>query len=382
MSRRAAAILLGISLAVPPSGIVAAEPPGRGIPTFEDGAVLLDESTCLDPSGDIGIVVVDTCWTLADYAAELSVEGLARRGIALPSWQHPDPLLRTIAARTVEPRSGEEPATFVDYFWGIVGSRAVPEPPQQPPAVEPPPPAESSPPPPEPAAGDVILLVDVARGLWHAGTGGAGVAPFSFGDPGDVPLLGDWDCDGFAAPGVFRPSTGMVYVAHGPGIGRAMGDAGDVPVVGDFDGDGCDTVSLYRPSEQRFYIFDSLAQSAGVASRWFVFGDPGDTPVAGDWDGDGRDGVALHRASTGLFYFRNTLTTGVAEGELYFGNPGDRFVGGDWGIVDGADSPAVFRPADATLYLRYSVSAGVADADYPGGEPAWVPVAGRLPPGR
>ena len=76
----------------------------------------------------------------------------------------------------------------------------------------------------------------------------------------------------------------------------------------------------------------------------------------GDWDGDGIDEVGLHRESSGLFYWRNTLTTGVADGTIIFGEPGDRFVSMDWGDVKGQDTPAVFRPSNATFYFRDSLT--------------------------
>jgi lactocepin len=85
----------------------------------------------------------------------------------------------------------------------------------------------------------------------------------------------------------------------------------------------------------------------------------------------------LHRETTGLFYYRNTLSTGVADGQFFFGNPGDRFVAGDWGVVDGADTPAMFRPANSTFYFRYTLTQGNADSHFiwPITEPNWIPVS-------
>ena len=236
-------------------------------------------------------------------------------------------------------------------------------------------------------------MVDPRRGLWQlpvtgVGTGAQSPTVFYFGNPLDTPIVGDWDCDGIATPGMYRASDGYVYLRNSNSQGIAdirffFGNAGDVPLAGDWNGDGCDTVSLYRPSEARFYIIDELGSDddgLGAADASFLFGDPGDTPVVGDWDGDGRDEVGLHRSTTGLFYWRTTLTTGNDEGTIYFGNPGDRFVAGDWGAVDDLDSPALFRPSDLTVYLRYSLTQGTADASFPweGADPAFIPVAGRF----
>ena len=72
----------------------------------------------------------------------------------------------------------------------------------------------------------------------------------------------------------------------------------------------------------------------------------------------GVDEVGLHRESSGFFYWRDTHTTGVADGQIFHGDPGDRFVAGDWGIVDGTDTPAIFRPSDLTFYFRRHPDSG------------------------
>jgi hypothetical protein len=211
-------------------------------------------------------------------------------------------------------------------------------------------------------------MVDTATGRWTLWQG-AEDARFDYGNPGDAPMVGDWDCDGDETPGMYRRSDGFVYLRNTNTTGNAdirffFGNPDDVPVAGDFDGDGCDTVSIYRPDEQRFYIINELGRDAGglgPADYSFVFGNPGDHPVVGDWDSEGIDEVGLYRESTGLFYWRNTLTTGFADGSIHFGNPGDMFVAGDWD-GSGTDTPAVFRPGSQTIYFRYSLTEGVADS--------------------
>jgi hypothetical protein len=208
-------------------------------------------------------------------------------------------------------------------------------------------------------------MVDRTRGLWQLRG-----SRFYYGNPGDFPFVGDWDCDGIDTPGLYRQSDGYVYLRNTNTQGNAdtrfyFGNPGDMPLAGDFDNDGCDSVSLYRPSQQRFYIMNELGSEdggLGAADYSFLFGNPADQPVVGDWDGDGVDEVGLHRASSGYFYYRDTLDTGTADGEFYFGNPADRFIAGDWGTVDGRDTPAVFRPSNGTMYFRHTLTQG--DADY------------------
>jgi hypothetical protein len=67
-----------------------------------------------------------------------------------------------------------------------------------------------------------------------------------------------------------------------------FGNPGDVPIAGDFNGDGFDTVSIYRPSNQTFYIINELGRDGGglgTADFSFVFGNPGDEPFVGDLNG-------------------------------------------------------------------------------------------------
>jgi hypothetical protein len=44
------------------------------------------------------------------------------------------------------------------------------------------------------------------------GTISAGPARWTLGEPGDVVAVGDWECDGQAAPALLRPATGDVFV--------------------------------------------------------------------------------------------------------------------------------------------------------------------------
>lgn len=209
---------------------------------------------------------------------------------------------------------------------------------------------------------------------------------FYFGNPGDMPFLGDWDCDGVDTPGLYRRSDGYVYLRNSNTQGYAdsrfyFGNPGDLPIPGDFNGDGCDTVSLYRPSEQVFYIINRLGaddRGLGAADYEFMFGNPGDKPFVGDFDGDDVDEVALHRESTGRVYLRYTHTTGIADLDFIFGNPDDLIVAGDWN-GDGVDTPAIFRPSDGNWYVRLSNSAGFADHVLPFGlaDRGYLPVAGK-----
>lgn len=199
--------------------------------------------------------------------------------------------------------------------------------------------------------------------LYEDLVGTADVGAFYFGDPGDVALAGDWNCDGQQTPAVYRRSEGFIYLrnSNSQGIADAsfyFGDPGDIPLAGDFDGDGCDTISVYRPSEGKVYVRSALGP--GAADFSYYFGNPGDVPFTGDFDGDGVDTVGLHRRSTGLVYLRNTHTAGVADRQFIFGDPGDEIIAGDWD-GDGVATVAAYRPSRGVLYVTNHHKAGVAE---------------------
>lgn len=233
------------------------------------------------------------------------------------------------------------------------------------------------------AAPDTVGGVDPTTGVWTLRDEDAGTFSFYYGNPGDVPFAGDWNCNGTDTPGLYRQSDGYVYLRNSNSQGIAdisffFGNPGDIPIAGDFDGDGCDTVSIYRPSEGKVYIINKLGdgdEGLGAADANFYFGNPGDAPFTGDFDDDGMDTVGLYRQTTGFVYFRNTNTEGVADFQFYFGNPGDRFVSGDW-TDDGKDTPGVFRPSDTMFYLKYTNVQGNADDQFGFGSANTLPVAG------
>jgi hypothetical protein len=228
-------------------------------------------------------------------------------------------------------------------------------------------------------------LVDPATGQWFLRNNAGRVTSFFFGNPGDVPFMGDWNCDGIDTPGLYRRSDGFVYLRNSNTQGVAdvtffFGNPGDLPLAGDFNGDGCDTVSIYRPAEGRIFVINALGQNGGglgTADFDFFFGNPGDKPYVGDFNGDGIDTVGLHRESTGFAYLRQSNSQGVADVSFFFGDPGDRIVAGDWNN-DGVDTVAIYRPSTATYYFRYSNSQGNADLALPFGEGSFLPVAGEF----
>ena len=114
-----------------------------------------------------------------------------------------------------------------------------------------------------------IGVVDPSTGRWYLQDPvSAATTSFYYGNPGDLPFMGDWNCDGVDTPGLYRQSDGYVYLRNSNSQGITdvsffFGNPGDIPVSGDFDGDGCDTVSIYRPADTRFYIINRLGSADG-----------------------------------------------------------------------------------------------------------------------
>jgi hypothetical protein len=182
----------------------------------------------------------------------------------------------------------------------------------------------------------------------------------NFGQPGDIPVVGDWNGDGIRDPGVFRPGTGQFIIKRLTinfpvgGVSQTLtinfGQNGDLPVAGDWDNNGIESVGVFRPSAGQFFLTDDNVANPNV-DHSPIFGIAGDLPVAGDFNSDGRDTVGVFRPSAATFFLTNqdalnpsldiTATFGVAE---------DLPVVGDYD-GDGKDTIGVWRPSVATFFL-------------------------------
>ncbi|NNF09672.1 MAG: hypothetical protein HKN74_05240 [Acidimicrobiia bacterium] len=150
----------------------------------------------------------------------------------------------------------------------------------------------------EPIPPDGFAQHNPASGYWTLDDGRG----FYYGIPEDLPMACDWDGDGISTPGLYRSSSGYLYLRQSNTFGVAdisiyYGIPEDLPVCGDWDGDGVETIGIYRPSQSTFYLRNS--NTFGFADITFPFGAEGDIPLAGDWNGDGIDTPGVFRASTG-----------------------------------------------------------------------------------
>jgi len=176
--------------------------------------------------------------------------------------------------------------------------------------------------------------------------GSATITPFVFGTKrfvspdilGTIPLAGDWNDDGVDTIGVMvydiNPDGPIQWQlrnsnsAGPPDIVITYSRGRDRPIVGDWNGDGVDTIGVVR-GPNSWLLRNS--NTSGVAQVAFTYGSGGrfrELPVVGDWNGDGVDTPAVlrNRPATDSqggyedWLFRNSNTTGVADGEFIYGS--------------------------------------------------------------
>ncbi len=189
-------------------------------------------------------------------------------------------------------------------------------------------------------------------GNWYQVRSQTGFQVQNFGLSGDVITPGDFDGDGKTELAIYRPSTGTWWYAssanggfYAVGFGFA-GVPGDILLAEDFDGDGKDDFIIYRPDGR-----DMVQARFNRGISPLVFGQAGDIPAVGDFDGDGKSDPAIFRPEDGVIWYASS-----ADGLFYahpWGKPGDVPVLGDYD-GDGRTDPAVFRPATRVWYIMNS----------------------------
>jgi hypothetical protein len=119
-----------------------------------------------------------------------------------------------------------------------------------------------------------------------------------------VPIMGDWDGDGFDTAGIYHRDTGDVYLKSANATPGTIDTysfpaaAGGYPVAGDWDGNGTDELGVWDGKTHQFLLFDNLPSSS--YSIHTVPGLPGGAtswPIAGDWNFDGKDYVGIYLAA-------------------------------------------------------------------------------------
>nr|WP_249355532.1 IPT/TIG domain-containing protein [Chloracidobacterium sp. D] len=219
--------------------------------------------------------------------------------------------------------------------------------------------------------------------LRQSNTAGPPDIAVPLGQPGDQPVVGDWDGDGKTTVALFRAGQFLLRNENAVGVPLTtviFGQAGDIPVAGDWTGQGFDSIGVFR----RGVFLLRNTNTSGAPDIVINYGLPTDLPLVGDWDGDGRTTVGAFRPSTGFFFLRNENTSGNADLSFFYGLANDLPVVGDWD-GDGVTTVGVFRAG--TFFLRNTNTAGFADVAVGFGQTGDLPLAGRwktppvIPPG-
>lgn len=176
-----------------------------------------------------------------------------------------------------------------------------------------------------PAGGGVPLMADwdgdglampgrFDNGTWFRATGIVDTPTWTpvvsgFGSAADTPVTGRLTKQGLSL-GLFREGAWTWRLPDGTTRNDSFGQAGDVPIVGDWDGDGIDDLGVVRQGSWILRLSGlKKAPKApkSVAVQWvpeakaavltFGFGTPGATALVGDWNGDGTDTPATVEGS-------------------------------------------------------------------------------------
>jgi len=182
----------------------------------------------------------------------------------------------------------------------------------------------------------------------------------SFGEPGDIPVAGDWDGTGVVRIGVYRPANGHWYIdlnnngkwdGSGSGLdldiqfGQAyatpcapvssatLAACGDIPIVGDWGGTGVSRLGIFRGATGQFYLDNQNPTAAGphTSLTTYNFGQIGDIPVSANWNATGAaDQIGVYRRGT---WFVNATGDGVfhpSDPVYTFGDATTIPVTGNW----------------------------------------------------
>jgi surface antigen len=209
-------------------------------------------------------------------------------------------------------------------------------------------------------------------------TGASAAISFRRGEPGGVPLAGDWAGRGHEGTGYYSPRNAWFHLRNRLGRGPStkafvFGPPGMVPLAGNWDGAGGAGIGYYDPATGTFHLRDYL--SSGRAEYTFKFGPPGMVPLAGDWTGSRRTGIGYYNPATGWFHLREHLSAGRARFVFKFGPRGMQPIVGNWTGGRG-DQIGFYNPGSGWFHLRDHLSAGPASDVFKFGPKGMIPLVG------
>ena len=131
---------------------------------------------------------------------------------------------------------------------------------------------------------------------------GPGQRMSRFGEPTDVPVVGDWTGTGRSKQGVFRRGAWCLDLNgndHWDGCRvdacMTFGLPADLPIVGDWTGTGRTKIGVFREGGWALDLNGNGQWDGCSVDACIAFGRPGDMPVVGDWTGTGRTSIGVFR---------------------------------------------------------------------------------------
>ncbi|MFJ8434668.1 hypothetical protein ACIQ9P_25550 [Kitasatospora sp. NPDC094019] len=206
--------------------------------------------------------------------------------------------------------------------------------------------------------------------FYEGNNAGGTLGSAKYGNPGWMPLAGDWNGDKVSSVGAYDPTTGKFYLSNDNGTTATtvtFGNPGWIPLAGDWNGDGRDTIGAYDPTTSTFYLTNDNTNTAVNVT----YGSPGDKPLVGDWSNSGRDSIGVYHPDTQTYY-EGTIT-GTTLGSAKYGNPNWTPVTGDWN-ADGTTSIGAYDPTTSTFYLTNDN--GTTANSFVYGSPGDLPITG------
>ena len=186
----------------------------------------------------------------------------------------------------------------------------------------------------------------------------------------DLPIAGDWNMDGQAETGVYRPGVGFYLKMDNGNTWTPSTDlylawdnaAIDLPIAGDWNMDGRTETGVYRPGAG-FYLKMDNGNTWNPSTDLYLAWDNAavDRPIAGDWNGDGKAETGVYRPGAGFYLKMDNGSTWNPSTDQYLAWdnwPTDLPIAGDWNGDRRAET-GVYRITQpgAGFYLKmYNVS--------------------------